>query len=326
MKTIIGRAGRALRVLAALALLAPAAAAATPGAYERRTVVHDGLARSLLVREPAGAGNGRAGLVILLHGHGGSAAELVGLDRRATPYRGWERIADRERLLIVAPDGLPGSDGLPGWNDCRADAGTNPATDDAGFLAALIDAAVERGAVDPRRVWVTGTSNGGFMTLRMAVEHPRRLAGAAAIVAAMPADSECAPPSRPLPVLLMNGTADPLVPYRGGNVAGDGDRGTVQSAGDSTALWRGLAGAGGAPLVTRFPNRLRSDRSTAVRELSLAADGRPAAALFRIEGGGHLEPSRVERYDGLVTLLLGAQNGDIEMAERVWEFFAASAR
>ena len=74
-------------------------------------------------------------LVILLHGHGGSAAQLLGQGHGAAPLAVWLDIADREGLVVMAIDGMQGADGKQGWNDCRRDAGSNPHTDDVGLVA-----------------------------------------------------------------------------------------------------------------------------------------------------------------------------------------------
>jgi hypothetical protein len=43
--------------------------------------------------------------------------------------------------------------------------------------------------------------------------------------------------------------------------------------------------------------------------------------LYRIEHGGHAEPSRLKRYPYFINKLVGLQNSDIEVAEAAWEFF-----
>jgi len=48
--------------------------------------------------------------------------------------------------------------------------------------------------------------------------------------------------------------------------------------------------------------------------------------LYRVEGGGHIEPSRRERYTFVWTSFAGTQNGDIESAEEIWQFFKEKVR
>ncbi|MYM92181.1 prolyl oligopeptidase family serine peptidase, partial [Rugamonas sp. FT82W] len=143
-------------------------------------------ARSYLLATPDQPLAGARPLLILLHGRGGSAAQVLGRGRLPSPLSLWLEIADRERWIVVAPNGVNGSDGKSGWNDCRADAPGNPRVDDIGFIKAIIDAAVARGEADPARIYVMGMSNGGIMALRAASELGERLAAVAAVSAGAP--------------------------------------------------------------------------------------------------------------------------------------------
>jgi polyhydroxybutyrate depolymerase len=314
---------RCLRVaVTAIALAMPATGHADEG-FVRQSMQAGGAPREYLVRTPQHAGASPRPLVILLHGHGGSAVQLTGERGRAAPYRRWAAIADREGLVLIAPDGLKGADERSGWNDCRRDAATNPSGDDVAFIEALIAASARQHGADAQRVFVVGTSNGGMMALRLAIERPALLRGAAAIVAAMPAQSQCAPPARAVPLLFVNGTRDPIVPYEGGRVGRRGDgRGSVLSAEGSAAIWAALAGAATPPQREALPDLNTRDGSRIVRETHLV-QGRPAVVAYRAEGAGHVEPSISERYARLYTALVGAQNADIETADEVWQFFAA---
>jgi len=93
-------------------------------------------------------------------------------------------------------------------------------SDDVGFVLAILDLVAESVRFDPDRVFVTGASNGGMMTFRLALEANDRFTAAAAVIANLPDPSECRPLVDPIPMLIMNGTDDPLMPYEGGYVAG----------------------------------------------------------------------------------------------------------
>ena len=333
---VVLRAGLAL--LPGLALgqgSAPAAPAAPAGlagpaataAIDAPTGIDDharqatlaGAARSWRELRPDGVTRPRA-IVLLLHGNGGSAASLLGDGRPAAPYRRWREIARRERLWLVAPDGLPGPDGRRGWNDCRADATGNPDVDDTGFLLALLSQQrLEAGRRD-LPAFVVGTSNGGNMALRVAIERPEVFRAHAAIVAAMPARSECAAPTRPASVLFANGTADPILPFGGGEVwVGPVFRGTSLGTLVSARAWARLDGAAGAPRIVTLPdldgNGLTIERST------WRGRGRGRrrhdTVLYTVQGGGHAEPSRSERLPRATR-----QSGDVEIADEIWGFFA----
>lgn len=117
----------------------------------------DGPRQFLLVR-PDGHFPGPRPLVLLLHGHGGHAAQLLGQERGAAPLAVWLRIADREGWMLAALQGRATGDGQPGWNDCRRDATGNPPVDDVAFAATVVQRLVGAGEVDPARVFAMGMS------------------------------------------------------------------------------------------------------------------------------------------------------------------------
>jgi polyhydroxybutyrate depolymerase len=97
----------------------------------------------------------------------------------------------------------------------------------------------------------------------------------------------------------------------------------VLSVDESVALWRRVnrATSPGEPRVEELPDSDPDDKSRVVRIAWAPAEGGAPVVLYRIEGGGHTEPSRAERYGRLATTLLGPQNGDVESAEEIWSFF-----
>jgi len=291
------------------------------GLFKDNTLVVHGVARTYDYYVPTGSDSSAKPLVILFHGGGSSPEDLTGESGTKAPYKVWMEVAEAEKFIVVYPEGTENPLSGLGWNDCRADATTNPAVDDVGFVAALIDDLSASFNIDASRVYASGTSNGGHMSLRLALQLSDRVAAVAPVAAAMPA-VPCHGPERPVSVLFMNGTADPLLPYGGGPVAPDvGGRGTVLSAQASVALWVDFLKTDANPAEVRFPDLDSGDDSTA-RSLTYSngIEG-TQVVLYEIAGGGHLEPSIQEQYSGVVELLLGRQNHDIEMARRIWDFF-----
>ncbi|MES2261666.1 MAG: PHB depolymerase family esterase [Pseudomonadota bacterium] len=279
--------------------------------------------RHYLLGTPDNIAPGKRPLVILLHGHGGWADQVLGQKDIVSPLSVWLRIADREQVLVAAPDGAKGDDGKQGWNDCRSDAFTNPRTDDVGLINAIIDRAIAEHDADPARIYAMGMSNGGIMAFRLALEIAPRLAGIATIGAAMAAKSACPPARQPVSALIVSGTKDPIVPYGGGDIhfALLRSRGTVIGVEESAALWRQLAQLPAAPAQTEFEHRAASGATRALRLLWGGDPSRLQVELLKIEEGGHLEPSISKRLGWAYTVLLGAQNADVEVAEEAWRFF-----
>jgi polyhydroxybutyrate depolymerase len=180
------------------------------GDRTERTLTHAGRQRTYLVHD---FGSGRpAPVVIVLHGGGGNAANAV----RMT---GFDRVAAREGLIAVYPNGTPGRNGgrLLTWNagHCCAAAMQNR-IDDVGFIEAIIDTLVASGRADASRVYATGMSNGAMMSHRLGRELSGKIAAIAPVVGAVFGDE--APPRAPMPAFIIVGAEDQTVPPAGGSL------------------------------------------------------------------------------------------------------------
>src|SRR5437899_384166 len=83
--------------------------------------------------------------------------------------------------------------------------------------------------------------DGDLLAYRLALELPDRIAAVAPVAASLPDDSnfDCKKSGKPVAILILNGTADPMNPYEGGEVALYGlfgSRGTVMST-DATVAY-----------------------------------------------------------------------------------------
>jgi len=303
---------------------------AYPSLLKDQHLTINGIARSYDLYIPDTRTDSSYPVVLLLHGHMGSADVMTGANRWAAPYRVWLDIAEREHLLLVIPDGEKGADGYRGWNDCRADTVNNPHTDDVAFIDHLIEAVAAHYPIDRSRLYATGTSNGGMMVYRLALERTAMFAAVAPVVAAMPARSQCGMPVASMPILIMNGSADPFVPWQGGAVGRSGKasagRGTVVSTPDTVKFWVKHNAISAAVASRDLPDIDMDDSSTVrVTRYSGGRDG-SEVVLYEVRGGGHTEPSLSEHYGYLYRLVVGTQNGDIEMAEQAWRFFKRHQR
>ncbi len=272
---------------------------------------------------PVAAASNKLPLVILLHGHAASANLTFGKGKIDDPASAWLAVADREGLLIIAPDGSKGSDDKQGWNDCRADAPTNPKTDDVGFIAALIDQAVAQHNADPSRVYLSGASNGGGMVYRAAIELGPRLAAVAVSSMLMPVKNLCQAPKRAVPILVAHGTEDKIAPYAGGEVGHFllTGRGSGLSADASVKYWRELAQLPPTPVVTNVPHRDAADKTSLVRYVWGSDPKQTQVEFLKMENAGHVQPSIAHSLSWLVLAVLGKQNGDLEYADETWAFF-----
>ena len=290
--------------------------------YRGMKLIVDGMVRTYDLYIPGNLGDGPRPLLIMYHGHIGNSDVMTGENGKKAPYKVWLQIAEREKLLVAVPNGEKGVDDNRGWNDCRADTTTNPPTDDVKFSLSLIEAINLQFPVDRARIYATGTSNGGNMVIRLAMEVPETFAAVAAVVASNPVQSECTEQRLPIPVLIMNGTDDPLLPYQGGKVGKQkSGRGTVLSTPDTVQYWVKVNGAQPAARVESLPDRDPSDKSTVIRHRYVAGKQNAEIVLYEVVHGGHTEPSVQEHYGRLYKAIVGNQNYDIEMADEVWQFF-----
>jgi polyhydroxybutyrate depolymerase len=112
------------------------------------------------------------------------------------------------------------------WNDLRSSkSDRNSTADDVSFILQLLDEMVRTHGLDKGRIYVTGASNGGMLTYRLLIEAPERFAAGAAFIALLPADLRgLEPPPKPTPLLILNGTEDPLVRWEGGPIRGQTEK------------------------------------------------------------------------------------------------------
>jgi polyhydroxybutyrate depolymerase len=270
---------------------------------------HDGLERAFRVYPPVGR-DGPLPLLFVLHGGGGSAGNMEWLTANA-----FERIADRDGVLVVYPEGIGNS-----WNDGRQDLRAEAAQrgiDDVGFLRALPGELAATFAVDLSRVYSTGISNGGFMSFRLACDAADVFAAVAPVTANLSADvSPQCMPARPISVAIVNGTEDPLVPWGGGQVRVlFTRRGEVLSTMATLERWREIDDCGPVE-AGRVLDNVADDETTLRRHRSSCARG-TELLLFEIVGGGHTWPGGVQY---LPELLVGRTSRELEASEAIWEF------
>ncbi len=289
------------------------------------TLLWNGLNRTYAVYAPASPET-PAPVVFLLHGGLGSAESAW----ESENGRSWRTLADEHGFLLVLPEGRPdpADPNRHHWNDCRADIDNEDAIsteEDVGYVNALIDRLAEEAAVDPTRIYVTGASNGGMMTFRLAMQLGDRFAAAAAVIANLPDPSECPFEATPLPILIMNGTADPVIPYDGGCVAGAAcRRGRVRSTDDTVVFWVGVNDAEVSAEEITLPDRVASDGSTVTVFTHRGGSTDKDVVLYRIDGGGHAIPGRESATASLRAA--SRKNRDIDAAEEIWRFFVLHAR
>jgi polyhydroxybutyrate depolymerase len=249
------------------------------------------------------------GLVLSLHGGGGTGIGQQGLTD-------FDNIADANNLLVVYPDGYDKS-----WADGR---GASPAdrrhVDDVGFLVGLAGKLQTDYNIAPGHVFATGMSNGGFMTNKLACDRADVFAAIAPVAGTLGASVACNP-VRPVSVLEVHGTADPLVPFKGGNVRGRGGVSRSISVANMVNNWRLADGCQGDPSAQVLPNV--GDGTVVHRFASTACAASSEVVFYQIDNGGHTWPGG-KQY--LPRAIIGSTTRALDASEVIAQFFLAHAR
>ena len=175
----------------------------------------------------------------MLHGYGASG-EIE------EAYLGLTATTDARGMLYVHPDGTENPLGKRFWNATDACCAPEGSTvDDSAYLSAVIARAKADYNVDPRRVFIVGHSNGGFMAYRMACDHADDVAAIVSIEGATFADPALCRPSQPVSALEVHGTADETILYGGGSTRGGGR--PYPGAVGTVEAWARLGGCSTAP-------------------------------------------------------------------------------
>lgn len=310
---------RAAVAAVALALGLPAAAHAAPNctrpsAHPTETrcesLAFGGRDRTYRIYVPARVAVG-APVLLVLHGGGGGGGGMETLTAHGFNHR-----ADGIGAIIVYPDGVGRH-----WNDGRNDPHSRAAedkVDDVGFLRALVASLERRYPVDRERVFVTGISNGGMMTLRLACEARDVFKGFVAVAASLGEElaAHCSADGIAR-LALIDGTADPIVPWDGGTVAVlGGAHGRVIGA---KATFAKFMAAANCQSDQQDPplDRVADDGTELTLHRAAACAGSADLRLYEVGGGGHAWPGGL-RYAG--EWLIGKVSQELDATDEAWRF------
>jgi len=190
-------------------------------------------------------------LVVVLHAFGGSG-------RRIAYLTGVHNVVG-DATLVLYPDASPPTsrEYEPGWNAgyCCGSGWIGDIADVA-FLVALIDRYTLEYSIPARQVFVAGFSNGAMLAMRFASEHPERCGGVIAASGSVGTEASQLHPTHPVPILLMHGERDTLVPYAGG-----------PGSSDPSIVWLGFAA------TRRVWEAVNGPSATLTRVLTYPEDG-----------------------------------------------------
>jgi polyhydroxybutyrate depolymerase len=278
---------RAFLLLAATAGLAFACGKSEPpvAAASRDPLVS---ARPFEVDVPPGYDAAKpAPLLLALHGFG-DTGESLGAKRWVL-----SSVASAHGMLVAHPDGTPDRERQRFWDATDACCNFEAVSlDDVAYLTAVIDDVAARYRVDPKRVWVAGISNGGFMAHRLACDRSNKIAAIVSLAGATWLDGARCQPDSPVSVLEIHGGDDHLVRYEGGTRIRGGRALTYPSVDVTVTTSASKDGCTG--VLTPTGSRLGFDGEDLTRATETATwSGCPAGIdveRWKMNGSRHVPP------------------------------------
>lgn len=250
-------------------------------------------------------------LVLVIHGGGGTDRGMIKLDKES-----WNKLADIHGFYVAYPNAVKKT-----WDfgEGLTSEALDERIDDLSYFHTVIDKASAKANIDPRRVFATGISRGGQSSYYLACNMPERIRAVMPVAMSLPdfMENECVS-GPPVGIAVMNGTADPQVPYDGGWIkVFRKKRDIVLSTEKTIALWRDRNGCQDVPPVGTKVDKPGDKTSVIISEWN-GCSGAPVK-LYKVRNGGHTWPSGLQY---LSTRLVGHTSNDINAADEGWAFFS----
>ncbi|MEO0085035.1 MAG: PHB depolymerase family esterase [candidate division WOR-3 bacterium] len=301
-----------MQLLLALMLAATANGADMTSGDQLCSLEFGGRKRTYLLHLPDMTADYARPLVFVLHGGGGSGRAVARLT-------GFSRLADSVGFIAAYPDAVERH-----WNDGRGVKrflAQREEVDDVGFISALIDTLVRQFGLDPTRVYAAGMSNGAMMCHRLGLELSDRVAAVAPVAGNLPVKLAERRPTRPVSVLAINGTDDPLVPFEGGGVGRIVKRGKVLSTAKTVGFWVERNGCASVPDTSWVDDADPQDGIRVARAVHSGGRDGSEVVLYTVFGGGHTWPQGAARPGHY-----GRTARDFSATEEIWRFFERHRR
>lgn len=269
---------------------------------------------------------GSSGLVLSLVGTGGTGKQ----------QEAWTQLdvsADKYGFAVAYPDSLPSPyfSGLTAWNtyfDQPAWPG-NTAPDDIAFLRQLISTEQTNLKMNPKMIYVSGHSSGGFIAQRAGVELSDIVAAIAplssSLYVTLPLSGslgQTVPAQKaPVSVLILESDGDAIIPYCGGAVSTSAGA-LVPSQDDTFNYWASAAANNCTTLdtIAALCNGNGAPTSLIEKDATHCASN-TEVEIYRLVGGIHTTDygtPNLSSYNSDLNATTGTMTNDV-----LWKFFAS---
>jgi polyhydroxybutyrate depolymerase len=237
---------------------------------------------------------------------------------------GFSALADREGFIVAYPAALKEN-----WADGRgASVAEERGIDDVAFTRAIVADIRKRYAIDAKRIYATGPSNGGIFSHKLGCEAADLFAAIGPVIGTLASNElpHCKPAAT-IPVVSIQGVADPLMPFAGGDEGGPhhlGRGGRIESARATQQFWAKSNGCS-AESTAALPVAVDDGTRVTKRTFSSCRDG-AEVVWYEIEGGGHRWPPRKDAHpfaERLAQRAFGVSSQNIDATRVLWDFFKA---
>ncbi len=265
------------------------------------TITVDGIPRNYQLNVPPSYDPTQPTPVVMtFHGRGSNSGQQL-------LVTGFGGASDENGFILIAPDAIGGQWDLP--------SGSTTTTSDTDFVAEVLTEVREDLCTDITRTYASGFSLGSAFTLLLACAPTQTFAAFGGAGASF-YQSDC-DNSPPAPIIYFHGTKDPVVPFKGGSVAGSPSNdptSTVTPATDNMAGWAAHNECTTGPTKKTFGQTTRLLWS----DCANSAD----VDFYRTSGGGHTWPGSSETIAAFLESSLGTTTQDVDATELMWEFFS----
>lgn len=189
---------------------------------------------------------------------------------------------------------------------------------DMAYFDALLDKVESEYSAYVTRVYATGLAGGGYMDYRLACMMSERIAAIAPVGATFPESlaKNCGP-SHPMAVLMIEGTADPVISYKGSSHPKAPAIPSL-SAEESAKTWSKLDTCGDKAKQSSVPAKTSGGLETKVEDYADCQQG-AEVALYSVVGGGNTWPGG-EQY--MPEKQIGKTSADFDADEVIWKFLS----